>query len=222
MIATIASLLQSVLLAGALSPMLEKAFLNQCVGVTQNKQACSCALKKLSKKYDLNTFIAIENGTLPEDQRVVVLSDLFSTASECFVQDECADEIDHILGKSDAKKVCECAVDRLLQMKDVEQAAIFSVGGDDFVADNEKRFEEIVSKEILPCLPKTVTPAIKANLVNECVADANNSPNAKRLCSCVTEEVFKKYSLPDFIKETFAESEDLDKFLDEALKKCKK
>lgn len=216
-----AALGQSILLGGTLSPALEKAFINQCVVYTQNQDACKCALKKLGPKYDLNTFISIENGSLPDNKRVAVLSDVFSAASECFVQDECSEDIEHILGKADAKKVCGCAVDRLLKMKDVDQAAFLAMD-ENFYAENEKRFEDKVMQEIMPCLPQKVTPAIRENLIAECAAESGNTPRIKALCSCVTDEVFKKYSLPDFIKGTFGESEELNRFMDEALQKCKK
>lgn len=220
MFTAIAALAQSILLAAGLSPALQNAFMTQCVNVSQNKEACKCAMKKLGNKYDLNTFIAIENGTLPAEKQVAVMSDVFETATQCFVQDECAEDIEHILGKAEAHKACDCAVDRLLKMKDADQAAFLAMD-ENFFAENEKRFEDKVMKEILPCLPKKVTPAIKKNLVDECAAESGDTPNVRKLCTCVTEEVFKKYTLTDFIKDSFGESEELNQFMDEALQKCR-
>lgn len=214
------SFLLPILLLGTLNPATENAFLSQCAMTTGNKEACLCALKRLGKKYNEQTLFGLSSGNLSEKERTRVMQDVFETATKCFVQDECSEEISHILGKPLAQKTCACAVERLMKMDDLEQAAFLAVDGN-FFAENERRFEEAVMKEIKPCLPKQVTAEIKQNLVDECVKESGNKASIKALCSCVTEEVFKKYTLENFIKETFGNADALDEFITSATRKCK-
>lgn len=206
-------------LAGALNPVVELSVLNQCTNSTGNRAACECAVEKLGGKYSESTFLAFDRGTLDEATETALLIDMFEAVSECFVRDECAEDVAYIFGEADAKQLCDCAVDRIMKMDDLEQAAFLATEGN-YISENMKRFEDQVMKEILPCLPKKLTPAIRENLVNECASAAPELPDVRELCSCVTDEVFKKYSFTDFVKDTFGMSPELDAFMVNAAERC--
>ena len=215
----LAAILWQVALAGALNPVVELSVLNQCTNATGNRAACECALEKLGGKYSEATFLAFDRGTLDEATRTSLLIDMFESVSECFVRDECAEDVTYIFGEAEAKKLCDCAVDRIMKMDDLEQAAFLATEGN-YISENMRRFEDKVMEEIMPCLPQKLTPAIRENLVNECAASAPELRDVRTLCSCVTDEVFKKYSLTDFVKDTFGMNPELDKFMQTATERC--
>lgn len=205
-------------LVSALSPAMETMFLNQCAMATNDPKACSCALEKLGKKYSEKTFLALQTGALSQEAEEAILQDLFLTASDCFVQKECSKEISYIVGPKEGDKICQCAIGKLKKMEQAEQAAFLTLEGN-FVVENEKKFEDIVMKEIYPCLPKKVTPAIRENLINECAKETDH-PNGKKICTCITDEIFKKYSISDFFRDTFGHSEALDELMVKSTEKC--
>lgn len=217
----LAAILWQLFFAGALNPVVELSVLNQCTTSTGNRAACECAVEKLGGKYSEATFLAFDRGTLDETTRTNLLIDMFESVSECFVRDECAEDVSYIFGNAEAKKLCDCAVDRIMKMDDLEQAAFLATEGN-YISENMKRFEDKVMQEIMPCLPKKLTPAIRENLVKECASAAPEIPNVENLCSCVTDEVFKKYSLTDFVKDTFGMNPELDAFMVNATARCQK
>ncbi|MEE1276908.1 MAG: hypothetical protein UHC59_07930 [Fibrobacteraceae bacterium] len=206
------------LLTAALSPAMENMFLNQCVMATNDKQACSCAITQLNGKYNEKTFLALQMGTLSEKEEQEILQDLFLTASDCFVQKECASEISFIVGEQEANKICHCAVSKLKKMEKAEQAAFLTLEGN-FIAENEKKFEEIVMREIYPCLPKKLTPIMRENLISECAKETTHR-DGKKICACITDEIFKKYSLTGFFRDTFGNSPSLDELMAKSTEKC--
>lgn len=203
----------------ALSPTMEGLFMNQCMSAVQDKSSCECALKRLGEKYSEKTFLSLQTGMLSSEEENAILQDLFLIASDCFVKNECANEITFIVGPQEASSICQCAVENIKKMEKKEQAAFLSLEGN-FVAENEKRFEEMIMKEIYPCLPKKLTPSIRNNLIKEC-AKGTTQPQGEKLCACVTDEVFKQYSISNFFKDTFGNSQTLEETMQKATKKCK-
>ena len=205
-------------LFSALSPSMQNMFLNQCVMATNDKEACECALNKLGSKYNEKTFLALQAGTLSEKEENAILQDLFLTASDCFVEKECTKEISFIVGEKEASKICGCATKKIKQMKSLEQAAFLTLEGN-FVVENEKKFEALVMQEIYPCLPQKITKSIRNNLIQECSKETKH-PESAKICACITDEIFSKYSLPDFFRDTFGQSPELDEWMVKATKKC--
>ncbi len=215
-----AFLVSSVILAGVLNPTFKDAAIRQCVLYSGNPKACHCALNKLSQKYEAKTFLELEAGTLPEKEQTKVLADLFETAVDCFAQDECRENVEYILGKPLAEKTCACVVQRIKKTPAMEQVSLFAINGN-FLPETGKLFETKMEKEILECIPAQTTPAVRTNLIQECVAEAENISGAESLCTCVTDAVFKKYSFKEFLIQVFEETEEFANYTEQSLQKCR-
>ena len=202
----------------AMNASVKKNILQQCSQTTANTNACTCAVEKLSQKYNEQIFFQWQMQTLSETEEQKLSENIFFIATECFVKDECTNELEPILGAS-AKSTCSCTAKRLQKLKKKPDLSSFLLNPN-FYEESRALFEQIMFQEMIPCLPKKMTKEIRQNLIQDCADESGNAEGVQKICTCVIDTIFHSYDLKTFIQESFTENPHLEMNINEALTKC--
>lgn len=108
---------------------------------------------------------------------------------------ECIDEPKKLLGEKNAKNVCGCAYDHMVNDKPRFIAYVMENG----IPEDDSWGAEYM----IECLPEKFTPEIKKNLINT----LNTEGIPKSVAQCIVSTIEKEYSLKNFVAASLAKKE---------------